>query len=299
MKTSRTYCGIDVSAETLDCCFADSAGKFQQFQVENTKKGYVFLLKKCAENPHFVFEATGVYHLRLMFHLHQNERAYSVVNALQIKRYIQMQLERNKSDKKDAKRICEYGMERQPKVSEMPDNQYFECKSLNNAIETITKGITAFTNQIHSLKKLPIGHKTVMKSYEKIIKSLQQELKDLEVALQTKLAEWQPELVELVSSVTSIGKRATSELIVYTQGFKNMENYRQLISYSGLSPKEFSSGSSIRGKSKICKQGGKTIRHILYMCSMNAIKNNPPCKAFHAGNFTSVWWLKERTKKCV
>ena len=108
----------------------------------------------------------------------------------------------------------------------------------------------------------------------------------MEEALAQKLSEWQPELVELVSSVTSIGKRATAELIVFTKGFENMENYRQLISYCGLSPMENTSGTSLKGRAKICKNGGGRIRHILYMCAMNraanrAIKNNPACKAVY------------------
>lgn len=32
-----------------------------------------------------------------------------------------------------------------------------------------------------------------------------------------------------------IGKRGTAMLIIFTQGFKNTHNYRQLISFAGLS----------------------------------------------------------------
>ena len=87
-----------------------------------------------------------------------------------------------------------------------------------------------------------------------------------------------PELVKQVGSVVGIGKRATAILIVTTQGFKHTENYRQLISYAGLSPKEYSSGSSIRGKVRICKQGGSLLRHTLYMCALNAKETNGACK---------------------
>ncbi len=89
-------------------------------------------------------EATGVYDTSLMFYLHGQGCVLSVVNALQIKRYIQMHLERNRTNKKDAKRICEYGIERKPAASQMPDRLYFECKTLNNAIKKITAEITCF-----------------------------------------------------------------------------------------------------------------------------------------------------------
>ncbi len=134
---------------------------------------------------------------------------------------------------------------------------------------------------MHSLKKLPVANTAVIKCYKKLIKELKQELHKLEKELQQKLIEWQPELVKQVSSVTGIGKRAKAELIVYTQGFKEIQSYRQLISYAGLSPREFSSGSSIRGRSKICKQGGKTLRNILYMCSLSAIKTNHVCRQLY------------------
>ncbi len=192
-----------------------------------------------------------------------------------------MHLERNKTDKKDAKRICEYGIERKPQASQMPDSLYFECKTLNNAIKKITTEITAFTNQVYSIEKLPVYNKEVVKCYKKLVKELKQQQHHLEKELECKLMEWQPELVKQVNSVMSIGKRATAELIIYTQGFKDMKNYRQLISYAGLSPREFSSGSSIRARARICKQGGKTLRNILYMCSLNAIKTNQTCKQLY------------------
>jgi transposase len=278
MITQKYYCGIDVSSETLDCCFQTALGERQHIQVLNNKKGYAQLLKICEADTHFVMEATGVYHMNLMFYLHEKGKVYSVVNALQIKRYIQMHLERNKTDKKDAKRICDYGMNRHPEATQMPDKEYFECRSLNQAIHDLTKAITKMNNQVHALKRSGVAAKEVMKSMEKLMKNMREEQAKLSAVLEEKLMAWQPELVAQVQSVKGIGKRAASELIIYTQSFKGMESYKQLISYCGLSPVEYSSGSSIRGRSKICKQGGRQIRHILYMCALNAKATNRACR---------------------
>jgi transposase len=65
-------------------------------------------------NYHFVMEATGVYFIRLAFYLHEQGCRLSVVNAISIKRYIQMHLERNKSDKKDSGWICRFAIEQRP-----------------------------------------------------------------------------------------------------------------------------------------------------------------------------------------
>lgn len=281
MDSKKKYCGIDVSNETLDIYFQNQEGVLQHLQVANTMVGFKKMIKVAGLDTQYVMEATGVYHLNLIFFLHEINVAYSVVNALQIKRFIQMHLDRNKTDKKDAKRIYEYGVERQPEVYEMPDTAYFECRSLNNAIHDLTKKITNLSNQIHSLKKAPYDTKSTIKSYEILIKQLKVEKGKLEQELEEKLKNWESEKLKLVKSVKGIGPRAASELIIYTQGFKGMESYKQLISYAGLSPREYYSGSSIRGRVKICKQGGKQLRNILYMCALNAKKTNSHCKALY------------------
>lgn len=279
MEEKNNYCGIDVSSETLDLYFKNKEGILQHLQVTNTVTGFRKMIKLSGKKTHFVMEATGVYHLNLIFFLKEQNIAFSVVNALQIKRYIQMHLERNKSDKKDAKRIYEYGVERQPEIYVMPDKEYFECRSLNNAIHDLTKEITKFSNQIHSIKKCPFETKVIEKSFEKIVKKLTEEKQNLEIILQQKLIAWEADMLKLVTSVKGIGRRAGAELIIYTQGFKDMDSYKQLISYAGLSPIEYRSGSSIRGRVRICKQGGKQLRNILYMCALNAKKTNAQCRA--------------------
>jgi transposase len=189
-----------------------------------------------------------------------------------------MKLERNKTDKKDAFHICMYGVDHNPECYQMPSHLYFECRAINNAIETITTEITSFKNKLHSLSKLDIDSKVIVTGYKKILRDLQAELKKFETELYKKLETWQPALVKQVRSVVGIGKRATAILIVSTQGFKHTQTYQQLISYAGLSPKEYSSGSSIRGKVRICKQGGSLLRHTLYMCALNAKETNGACK---------------------
>ena len=47
-----------------------------------------------------------------------------------------------------------------------------------------------------------------------------------------------------------------------------------------LAPSKYISGSSIPGKLRIYKRGGKILRDVLYMCAMNTMKTNPACIAF-------------------
>jgi transposase len=152
---------------------------------------------------------------------------------------------------------------------------------LYNPIREYTEQIKRFNNQLHSLRLLPVPSKDAIKSLEKMIVYMEKEIRVLELKLESLLEQWQPAQLKNVSSIKGIGKRATAMLIVFTQGFKHTKNHRQLISFAGLSPTEYSSGSSIQGKPRIYKRGGKNLRDVLYMCSMNAIKTNNACKALY------------------
>jgi transposase len=281
MEAKKLCCGIDVSHTTLDVCYQNNLGELFHLKVGNNNSGFAKIMEHTGAGYHFVMEATGVYYIRLAFYLHQHSCSLSVVNAIAIKRYIQMHLERNKSDKKDAAWICRYGIEQRPSYWEMPDSAYFESRQLYNTIREYAEQIKRFNNQLHSLRLLPVPSKDTIKSLEKMIVYMEKEIQLLELKLESLLEQWQPAQLKNVSSIKGIGKRATAMLIVFTQGFKYTKNHRQLISFAGLSPTEYSSGSSIQGKPRIYKRGGKNLRDVLYMCSMNAIKTNTACKALY------------------
>ena len=66
-EKTTVYCGIDVWCDTLDICYQTTGNVLQHCKVSNDVKGYNQLLKQTGNNYHFIMEATGVYHIRLMF----------------------------------------------------------------------------------------------------------------------------------------------------------------------------------------------------------------------------------------
>ena len=110
---------------------------------------------------------------------------------------------------------------------------------------------------------------------------LSREVVKLETRLNDLLTGWQGEQLKRLSSIPGLGKRAVALLIVYTNGFKKIQNHRQLIALAGLAPREYTSGKSIRGRRGICKMGNGHLRNVLYMCSLSAIKYNTACKELY------------------
>lgn len=279
-KENQHYVGNDISRLTIDAAWYEQ-GKLQHVKVPNNLSGYKELIKLCGKTKHYVMEATGPYSVGFALYLHLQQIKVSVANALVVKRFIQMQLEKNKSDKKDAQWICRYAMSQHPELWQAPQEHIVRAKQMHSAIAQFTKQRTACINALKSLETMPIVSQEGRRGYERIITQLNKEIHTLEQKLEILLKEHEGAKFNALKTIPSIGKRAIALMLIATDGFRKVENYRQLSCWAGLSPREYSSGKSIRGKVRISKMGGGELRNILYMCSLSAIKNNKACKELY------------------
>ena len=59
-----------------------------------------------------------------------------------------------------------------------------------------------------------------------------------------------------------------------------MPSAQAAAAYAGLSPREFKSGSSVRGRTRLSKAGNARLRKALYLPTLTAVRFNPVLKAF-------------------
>lgn len=279
-ERKQSYAGLDIGLESIDAAWYDQH-KLHHVKVPNTLQGFKQLVKQCGSTRHYVMETTGPYYVALALHLHLKGIKVSVVNAMVIKRFIQMNLEKNKSDKKDAAWICKYAISQQPTLWQAPPEHIIRAKQMQTAIMQLTKQRTAIINAGKSLQQMPVISKESKRSYERVIDQLNKEINALEKSLDELLKKYEEKKMAALETIPGIGKRTVAMMIIATDGFRKVDNYRQLSSWAGLSPKEYSSGKSIRGKVRISKMGGKELRNMLYMCSLSAIKSNKACKELY------------------
>jgi transposase len=124
-KYNETF-GVDISKDVFDV-HGSTVG---HDQYKNDQSGFRKFLKELPDNSLVVMEATGYYHYRLAQFLYKNGVTVSVVNPLSVKRFIQMKLTKIKTDKSDAKAICEYALSNEvPLYSAFTDVQA-ECLQL-------------------------------------------------------------------------------------------------------------------------------------------------------------------------
>jgi transposase len=62
--------------------------------------------------------------------------------------------------------------------------------------------------------------------------------------------------------------------------FTAFDNWRQMACYAGVAPFEYTSGTSIRGKTKVNHLADKTMKSMLQMCVLSAIKYDNQIKLY-------------------
>lgn len=274
MSKGKNYYGIDVSKDTLD--IVNELSEHRIF--ENNIKGFRELLVWACSEATFVMEATGAYHNKLAHFVHNKGYSVSVVNPLTIKRFSQMLMRSTKTDKADAQVIQKYAIINSPSLWTPPESYIETCSDLNGILILMLKQRTALKNKRHSLESKGCKEKMAYRCIKQSIDNLSRQIERIEEQMEQHIEENDLELFSQLKSIPGIGTKTAVFLIIITNGFRQFESSKQVSSYLGMSPSIRSSGSSIRGQSRITKTGNGHIRNLLFLSSFTACKYNPACK---------------------
>jgi transposase len=270
--------GIDVSKATLAVCYQIN-DLIKHLEVSNSQAGFQQLVKACGAHCQFVMEATGTYNLALAYYLHEQGGEVAVLNPLVIKRFIQMHLSKGKSDRKDAQWLLRYGQQQPLKIWQPDEAVLVECRQLEQVAEQLIKQKMMVSSALEALHCQPLVSRLALKHLQQTLHALTQQVAAAEAELLTLLEQRFAAEMTLLSFIPGIGRKTAAMLLLFAGGFTCLDNYRQLIAMAGLSPREHTSGTSIRGKVRITKMGGGLIRSKLFMCSFSAKRSNAACQA--------------------
>ncbi len=152
-------------------------------QYRNDESGFRKFLKALPDTSLVVMEATGYYHYRLAQFLYKNGITVSVGNPLSVKRFIQMKLAKVKTDKSDAKAICEYALINEVPLYTVLTDFQSGCLQLFRLLDTYLKKRTATKNKRHGEEVLGLLSKFVYRSLRRNRKHLDKEIKGIEEKL--------------------------------------------------------------------------------------------------------------------
>lgn len=282
----QQFIGIDISKKTFDVYF-EQEGKGSHIKLEQTEEGYKVLLHLIKKDAICVMEATGNYHLNLAHYLYHAGIKVVAENPLKIKRFSQMSLQRTKTDKADAKLIYEYG-----KVIILPSSPRFwqpdsadigELKQYDTVRQQLIKQRTALSNTEEAMSVLTGLNKEVTEVLREMVTVVEKAINQLDKGMLKLVKKHHSETFDLVTSVPGIGPKTATMMICLTDGFQKFshDQVKPFISYIGMSPRTFESGTSVKGRAHISKVGNSRLRSMLYMCSWTAKTKNQQCVALY------------------
>ncbi|MFD1631005.1 transposase, partial [Pseudopedobacter beijingensis] len=86
---------------------------------------------------------------------------------------------------------------------------------------------------------------------------------------------------ELIRSVPGVGKVVSWMMIAKTEGFTAINNPRKMACYCGVVPFDFKSGTSLRYKPKVSVFADKSMKSVLHLAAMSAIRLNNDLRVYY------------------
>lgn len=291
MKNYLFHLGVDISKLKLDVNLLNSQTlQSEHFVIDNTTKSIKdfvkLLIKRKIEAKHVLFccENTGVYTNHLSYTLLGLELDLWVVPAIEIKR--SKGISRGKNDKTDAKDISFYSLRNVDKLKlyTLAEIDIQKLKMLYSEREKALKSLLLIeTTKENSEFVSREVYKEVYAINQSLINAIRKSINKIENRIK-EIIKSNQELYKqskLIKSVPGVGEQTSLYFIIATKGFTAFKNWRQFACYSGVAPFEYSSGSSIKGRTKVNHMADKKMKSLLQMCAMTTLKYDPQLKEYY------------------
>ena len=290
MKQYDHVFGVDVSKKTVDITYVIKQ-QFTHRQFTNNDAGMEQLMQWFKEltlefdRTLFCMESTGLYCFTLTHFLASHSIDTWIEHAAQIKKATA--LARGKNDKVDSQRIALYATKNLDRLRLWePVNATLEkirhLASLRERLVDTKKRLATPIKEFEDVGNLAMA-KLLTKTIKSSLAAIDKDLKNIE----TKIIDVINEddnlklLYKLITSVVGIGFVTAINLIVHTNGFTMLKDTRKLACYCGVAPFEYSSGSSIKGRTKVHYMANKKLKCNLHMASLTAVKLDGDLKAYY------------------
>jgi transposase len=273
--------GNDVSKLTFDACLLQRDGSKATAQFSNNAEGYAkldaWLQEHKAPKVLSGLEATGPYGVALLWHLHSRGHLTSQLNPRRIKDYGRSQGRRVKTDRTDAALIASYlkGSE-VLQLWEPPAKALSELQALVRRRQDLMGALQAERN------RLEVSSNAFIKaSVKRQIKHLRTEVASMNRAIEDHLLAHGPlqKSVRLLRSIDGIGLMVAVTILAEVPAMSAFARARDVAAFAGLTPSLKESGTSVRRRGRMSKEGSALLRKMLYMAALQAVKR--PANAFH------------------
>jgi transposase len=290
----KVFIGIDFSKLKFDVAIysVESKAIVSTEVFENEENGFNLFLKWVKEKTScnksgilFCGEHTGYYSGKLSLFLHESGYDMWLVSGLELK--LTQGLKRNKTDRVDACKIAEHAYRYQDKVVlfQPVSKALDEIRELLSYRERLVETRKVLTTSAKEMKRVKDNASCnyIYRDSIEYIKSLNASVRDCEKRIEALLKQdiSLKTNYKLVSSVVGIGLVNAALILVATDNFTKFENPRKFGCYCGVVPFEHSSGTSVRGKTRVSKMANRHLKTKLTLAAQNAVRFDPELKEYY------------------
>ena len=279
--------GADLSKRSIDLASYQCQ---THLKIENSPAGFKRFVKWLHQqkiNPGkamIVMEHTGLYSYWFERFLQKEHICFTKVPALAITR--SLGLIRGKTDKADAARIALYGFEKQHLLSPcLPQSpQLLRLQILHSTRHRLVKQKTAMLCALEEYGHIGI-RKTdpIIKSQLAVIDTIDKQVDKLESEIETLIIKDEDlqKTYNLLVSIKGVGKVVATAMIIKTVNFTRFKKPKKFACFCGIAPFEHTSGTSIRGKTRVSHLADKEMKALLHLSAQTAIKNDKELRRFY------------------
>lgn len=286
-KRLKQSVGIDCAKDDFVASFGITSEEYDikilsTETFKNNEAGFKKLQKWAKEkldkdiSVAFVMEATGVYHERLACFLFDDQQKVSVVLPQRAKNFTKTLKGKTVTDKESSKALAIMGLEKKLELWQKPEEIYNILKQLTREREQLQNQLTEVKNQVHAENAgaWPNEKSLIrMRRHEVLLNEQMAEIiKDVTAIIKSNPALAQK--IDFITSIPGIGLLTAAIVIAETDGFNQIRNKKQLVSYAGYDVVQKESGTSVRGKTHISHKGNRHIRKAMHMPALSSIKYN-------------------------
>lgn len=286
------FLGIDISKKNFQAALTTNGTDMHEVDVENNPvaiQAYFKDLKSkfamSAQQLIVCMEHTGIYCLPLLDYLVKNDIKTCLEPAIQIKK--SQGMTRGKSDQIDARRIAQYAYKNRQELRfwKPQRGSVQKLKALLVVRERLVKVRVQLQTPLaeaqhyigESLRKSMV--KTCRATIAALTKDIARTEKDIHILV--KNDQQMTEQFQLATSVPGIGKMTALNMMVVTGEFQNISDPKKFACYAGVAPFEHTSGTSVRGKTRVSKMANMTLKTLLHMAAMSSIQCSHELRAYY------------------
>jgi transposase len=273
VKEQLVYLGIDIAKSYLDAAIGSEKRRFPNDTIGHRE--LIKWVKQVKAPVQVICESSGGYERALVQGLARARIKISLVQANRVRQFARAAGILAKTDRIDAKVLCEFGKVMQPQTVTAATLEQEHLRELESQRRHLTHLLVMEQN-----RAARVSDASVVRLNRSLINQIKKQIEKLDLLIKEHI-EQSPRLsakAEKLISIKGVGLRTAALLLAQMPELGQL-NRREVAALVGVAPFNRDSGK-MRGKRAIYG-GRRFVRHGLYMAALVAARHNPILRNFY------------------